>query len=74
MKYKKIFKVIFQKFPDDCDQSILLSELNFDSMSQILLISELEENYNTIIEPSELGNLLNLTDLISFLDKSLKIK
>ena len=54
MKYKKIFKVIFQKFPDDCDSSILLSDLNFDSMSQILLISELEANYNTIIEPSEL--------------------
>tara|TARA_X000000950_G_C13336860_1_gene426876 strand:- start:242 stop:466 length:225 start_codon:yes stop_codon:yes gene_type:complete len=74
MKYKKIFKVIFQNLPKDCNPSMLLSELNFDSMAQILLISELEGNYDTIIDPSELGNLLYLSDLISFLDKSIKIK
>ena len=74
MKYKKIFKVIFRNLPKDCNPSMLLSELNFDSMAQILLISELEQNYDTIIDPTELGNLLYLSDLILFLDKSIKIK
>ena len=71
MQYKNIFKVIFKKLPKDLKNETLLSDLNFDSMSQILLISELEENYNTIIDPSDLGNLNRISDLISFLDKNI---
>tara|TARA_B100000925_G_C22009710_1_gene475642 strand:- start:5458 stop:5679 length:222 start_codon:yes stop_codon:yes gene_type:complete len=71
MKYNNIFKVIFKNYHKDCDEKTLLSDLNFDSMSQIVLISELEENYDTIIDPLELANLEFLSDLISFLDKNL---
>ena len=71
MKYDNIFNVIFKNYPKDCDEKTLLSELNFDSMSQILLISELEDNYKTIIDPLELGNLEFLSDLILFLDKNI---
>lgn len=74
MKYIHIFKVIFKNFPKNCDQSILLGELNFDSMAQILLISELNDNYDIIIDPIELGELIYLSDLISFLDKHLENK
>jgi acyl carrier protein len=40
-------------------------------MFQIMLISELEGNYGTIIDLSDLENLNTLSDLISFLDKNL---
>ena len=71
MKYKNIFKLIFKKFPKNVKNETPLSELDFDSMSQIVLIAELEENYDTIIDPSDLGNLNTISDLISFLDKNL---
>lgn len=71
MKYKNIFEIIFKNFPKNVKNETSLGELNFDSMSQILLISELEENYNTIIDPSDLGNLNTISDLILFLDKNL---
>lgn len=72
MQYENIFKIIFKKLPKDLKGETLLSDLNFDSMSQIVLISELEENYNTIIDPIDLGNLNTISDLILFLDKNLK--
>ena len=72
MQYINIFKIIFKKLPKDLKEETLLSDLNFDSMSQIVLISELEENYNTIIDPLDLGNLNTISDLILFLDKNLK--
>ena len=74
MQYQNIFKVIFTKLPKNLKREMLLSDLNFDSMSQILLISELEENYNIIIDPLDLGNLNTISDLILFLDKNLKNK
>ena len=71
MKYKNIFKLIFKNFPKNCDQSTLLGDLNFDSMAQILLVSELNDKYDLIIDPIELGELVYISDLISFLDKYL---
>lgn len=72
MQYNNIFKVIFKNFSKNLNKETSLGDLDFDSMSQILLISELEENYSTIINPLELKKLNTLSDLISFLDKNLK--
>lgn len=74
MKHLNILKIIFKKLPKNCNPSKKLADLNFDSMSQLLLISELDEKHNIIIDPSEIGNLTTLSDLISFLDKTLKDK
>ena len=74
MKHLNILKIIFKNLPKNCNPSKKLADLNFDSMSQLLLISELDEKHNIIIDPSEIGNLRTLSDLISFLDKTLKDK
>lgn len=74
MKHLNILEIIFKKFPKNCNTSKTLADLNFDSMAQLLLISELDEKYNITIDPSEIGNLVTLSDLILFLDETLKDK
>lgn len=71
LKYNNIFKIIFKKLPKDLKKEAFLSDLNFNSLSQITLISELEENYGIIVDPLELGNLNTISDLTLFLDKNL---
>lgn len=72
MKHQKIiFQVLDLEEDSIINEDDHLSDLGFDSMASIMLITTLEDDFSKEVDPTEIEKLVSVHDLIAFLDELL---
>ena len=68
MKKEKIISEILEILLIEDDYDIHITEIEFDSMSSLLLMDFLATNFNITITKNEIKNFKNINDIIVFIN------
>lgn len=63
LKNIEIVNNIFNIDVSEISESVLLTDIGFDSMAKIILISILEDDHDIVINPDDLEHLSTIVDL-----------
>lgn len=71
LKNIKIINNIFDIDVSEMSESAILTDIGFDSMAKIILISILEDDHDIVIDPDDLEHLLTIIDLDIYISEVL---
>ncbi len=72
MKHKKIIAISFNENEKNIKESIRVDKFNWDSMTKINLIANVDQKYKKLIDHKEFPNIKNFRDLDNLISKTIK--
>ena len=72
MKHKKIIAISFNENEKNIKENIRVDKFNWDSMTKINLIANVDQKYKKLIDHKKFSSIKNFRDLDNLISKTIK--